>query len=208
MLKLPVYNIKGEETEKIELNSSVFECEANEVAVHQTVRAFLASIRAGTADTKTRKEVRGGGRKPWKQKGTGRARAGSIRSPIWKGGGVVFGPTPRDYSFSVPKKVKKLALKSALSAKAKNSELVIVDGFNLDEMKTKKANEVLKNIGADKKTTVVISPKEEQAERAIRNLPNVNLIYTPELNPYFVLDNEVLVLTREALNEITGVLVK
>ncbi len=208
MLKLPVYNIKGEETEKVELNSSVFECEANEVAVHQTVRAFLASIRAGTADTKTRKEVRGGGRKPWKQKGTGRARAGSIRSPIWKGGGVVFGPTPRDYSFSVPKKVKKLALKSALSAKAKNSELVIVDGFNLDEMKTKKANEVLKNIGADKKITVVISPKEEQAERAIRNLPNVNLIYTPELNPYFVLDNEVLVLTHEALNEITGVLVK
>ncbi|MDP3013905.1 MAG: 50S ribosomal protein L4 [Candidatus Subteraquimicrobiales bacterium] len=208
MLKLPVYNTKGEEVEKVELNSSIFECEPNETVVHQAVKVFLASLRSGTADTKTRKEVRGGGRKPWKQKGTGRARAGSIRSPLWKGGGVVFGPTPRDFSPSLPKKMKRLALKSALSTKVKNSELVILSDFELDELKTKKAEEVLRKVAFDKKVTVVISLQEEKAERAIRNLPNANIVFTSELNPYFVLDNKVLIFTKQALSEVEEALAK
>ncbi|MDI6822356.1 MAG: 50S ribosomal protein L4 [Actinomycetota bacterium] len=206
MLKLPVLSARGKKIDEVELNSQIFECEVNEPLLHQVIRSQCAAMRSGTASTKTRNEVRGGGAKPRRQKGTGRARAGTIRSPLWRGGGVVFGPKPRDYSFSVPKKVKKLALKSALSAKARDSELIILDHFKLKQPKTKEAVKVLKNLKITKKTTVVVTERNEEVNRAIRNISYVRVIEVSEVNPYNVLDNDVLILTRDALNRLTEVL--
>lgn len=205
MMEVPVLDAKGKKVGQVELEPRIFECEVNEAAVHQVVRARLAASRLGTSSTKTRGEVRGGGAKPWRQKGTGRARAGSIRSPLWRGGGVVFGPTPRDYSFSVPKKVKRLALRSALSIKAKSSELLVVDDFDLKEPKTKWALEVLRNLKVPKKATVVIAGGQENLEKSLRNIPGIKIIYVSEINPYDVLDNEVLIFTRDALGALTEV---
>ncbi|MEW6188810.1 MAG: 50S ribosomal protein L4 [Actinomycetota bacterium] len=206
MLKLPVLSARGKKIDEVELNPQIFESEVNESLLHQVIRSQRAAMRSGTASTKTRNEVRGGGAKPWRQKGTGRARAGTIRSPLWRGGGVVFGPKPRDYSFSVPKKVKKLALKSALSAKARDSELIILDHFKLKRPKTKEAVRVLKNLKVTKKTTVVVAEGNEDVKRAIRNIPFAKVIEVSEVNPYNVLDNDVLILTRDALNRLTEVL--
>jgi large subunit ribosomal protein L4 len=205
MVEVPVLDAKGRKVDQVKLEPRIFESEVNEAAVHQVVRAQLAASRLGTSSTKTRSEVRGGGAKPWRQKGTGRARAGSIRSPLWRGGGVVFGPTPRDYSFTVPKKVKRLALRSALSMKAKSSELLVVDDFNIKEPKTKLALEVLRNLKVSKKATVVIVEGQENVEKSLRNIPGIKTIYVSEVNPYDVLDNEVLIFTRDALGALTEV---
>lgn len=201
-MKIPVRNREGKTIEEISVSPAVFEVEPNEAVVHQVVKAQLAAARRGTAKTKTRAEVRGGGKKPWRQKGTGRARIGSIRAPHWTGGGVVFGPTPRDYSFSVPKKMRRLALKSILSAKAKEGRLIVLDDFGLAEPKTKEAAQILKNLEATKKTTVVVGENQDAAVMSVRNIDKVKVIYSTELNAIDLLDNEYLVMTRAALNAV------
>lgn len=205
-MKVPVSDTTGKQIDEVELRPEISDVKINESAVHQVVRAQLAAARAGTASTKTRAEVRGGGKKPWRQKGTGRARAGSIRSPLWAGGGRVFGPAPRDYSFSVPKKVRKLALRSIISSKVKDGSLIIIDGFSIEEPKTKAAAEVLKNVGAVGKTTLVVSPAENVVAKSARNIEGVRVIYANNINAYDLLDNKKLVVTREAFGRIQEVL--
>jgi large subunit ribosomal protein L4 len=205
-VKIPVLDMEGKQIEEVELTPGIFESEINSAAVHQVVTAILASRRRGTADTKTRGEVAGGGKKPWRQKGTGRARAGSIRSPLWKGGGKTFGPQPRDYGIKVPKKVKKLALKSALSAKAKASEIVVVDRFNIDEPKTRKAVEALEKLKLGNKVVLVVDKQNETTSKALRNLEGVHMIEISQLNVYDVLDNDQLVFSRDALSKLSEVL--
>jgi len=207
-VKIPVRDKEGKTIEEISVNPAVFEVDVNEAVVHQVVKAQLAAARRGTAKTKTRAEVRGGGRKPWRQKGTGRARAGSIRSPLWVGGGTVFGPTPRDYSFNVPKKMRRLALRSILSMKARDGRLIVVDDFGLAEPKTKEAVRILKNLDAIKKTTVVVGEEQDMAVRSVRNIEGVKVIYSSEINAYDLLDNEHVVMTRAALNYVEEGLAK
>ena len=205
-MKIGLFSAKGKKLKEITLESSVFEVKPNETVVHQVVKAQLAGARAGTADTKTRSEVRGGGRKPWRQKGTGRARAGSIRSPLWKGGGTIFGPTPRDYAQRVPKKVAKLALRSILSAKAKDDGLVIVDKLDFDKPATKEAAKLLDSLKIQDKVTVVVTENDVNAIKSIRNLPKARVISTSELNSYDLVDCARLVMTKEALDKVTEVL--
>lgn len=199
MLKLPVHNIEGKKTDEVELNPGVFEVELNKPVTHQVVKARLAAQRAGTASTKTRAEVSGGGKKPWKQKGTGRARAGSIRSPIWRGGGTVFGPRPRGYSLKISKKVKALALKSALSAKAKDAELTVVDGLDFKTPKTKEAVRIFKNLNLEGKILVVVDSHNKNAERSFRNIPGVKFLSVDKMDSYDVLDNNHIVIEQKAL---------
>lgn len=207
-MKIPVRDREGKTIEEINVSPEVFEVEPNGALVHQVIKAQLAAARRGTAKTKTRAEVRGGGKKPWRQKGTGRARIGSIRAPHWVGGGTVFGPTPRDYSFSVPKKMRTLALKSILSAKAREGRLIILDDFNLAEPKTKEAAIILKNLNVDKKATIVVGEEQNTAVRSVRNLDKVRVIYSTEINAYDLLDNEYVVMTRAALNSVQEGLAK
>lgn len=201
-MKVPVRNREGKTIEEINVSPEIFEVEPNEAVVHQVIKAQLAAARRGTAKTKTRAEVRGGGKKPWRQKGTGRARIGSIRAPHWTGGGTVFGPVPRDYSFNVPKKMRRLAVKSILSSKARDGRLIILDDFGLTEPKTQEALQILKNLGAAKKTTVVVGEDQDTAVRSIRNIDYVRVIYSSEINAYNLVDNEYLVMTRVALNAV------
>lgn len=200
-MQIDVLTAEGKKSKKIELNPAVFGIKPNETVVYQAVKAQLAGWRLGTAATKTRSEVRGGGRKPWRQKGTGRARAGSIRSPLWKGGGVVFGPHPRDYSQKLPKKMQLLALKSILSDKAQNNRLIIVADLAFAEPKTKKAVEVLSKLGLlDKKVTVIVNNDQENSERSFRNLANVKVIFKSEINPYDLLDSEFILTTKDIID--------
>lgn len=205
-MKVPLLNMEGKQIEELELAPGVFESEVNSAAVHQVVTAILASRRRGTADSKTRGEVSGGGKKPWRQKGTGRARAGSNRSPLWKGGGSVFGPKPRDYEIKVPKKVRKLALKSALSAKAQAAEIVVVDEFRIDEPKTRRAAEVLEKLNLGKKVVLVGDEQNETTLLALRNLKGVRMVEVSQLSVYDVLDNDQLVLSRGAVSKLSEVL--
>ena len=174
--------------------------------MHQVVKAQMGAARSGTASTKGRAEVRGGGKKPWRQKGTGRARAGSIRSPLWKGGGTVFGPTPRDYSQKVPKKLGKLALRSVLSSKAKDGSLVVIDNLGIKEPATKEAARILGNLKLGNKVTVVLGNDDGVAMKSIRNLDTVRAIKVSELNLYDLVDCSNLVITEEALGTVTEVL--
>lgn len=205
-MKVPVCDLNGKKIDEIALSAQIFEEKVNEWAIHQAVRAQRNALRQGTASTKTRSERTGGGTKPWRQKGTGRARAGSIRSPLWKGGGVIFGPKPKDHSQSVPKKVKKLALRSALTVKAKNSEIIIVDDFDLKEPATKKASEILKKVGVLKRATVVLTRDEEVIAKSVQNIPEIKVCFARSLGTYNVLDNEVLVFTRKSLTEVVEAL--
>lgn len=201
-MKIPICDGNGKKIDEMTLNPLLFEEKVNKWAIHQDVRAQRDALRQGTASTKTRNEVAGGGVKPWRQKGTGRARAGSIRSPLWKGGGVTFGPKPKDYSQAVPKKVKRLALRSALSAKAKDSEIIVIDKFDLKKPTTKKASEILKKIGVLKSATVILAKNEEVAAKSLRNIPKVKVCAVASLGTYSVLDKEVLVFTRESLTQL------
>ncbi len=206
MPKAPLLTAQGKKKKDIELKKELFGITPHGEAVHLSVRAFLASIRRGTASTKTRSEVRGGGRKPWPQKGTGRARTGSIRSPLFRGGGVIFGPKPRNYSIKVPKKVKRLALSSALSSKAKEKKVLVLDELKMDTPKTKKAVEILNNLKlSDKKVTLVITEGEENLALSFRNLPTVNIVYADELNAYYALDNDTILFTKRALENLQEV---
>lgn len=205
-MKVPVLNMEGKRVEELDLNASIFESEINSAAVHQVVKALLTSRRRGTAATKTRGEVSGGGKKPWRQKGTGRARAGSTRSPLWKGGGTVFGPSPRDYETKVPKKLRKLAMRSALSAKAKASEIIVVDNFAIEEPKTRRASEVLGKLKVGKKVVIVVDKENELTTKAVRNLEGVRMVPVSQLNVYDVLDNDQLVFSMDAIGRLSEAL--
>ncbi len=206
MATIEVKDTTGKTVGTAELADAVFAIEPNIFAMHQVVRSQLAARRQGTHDTKGRSEVSGGGSKPWRQKGTGRARQGSIRAPQWKGGGVVFGPTPRSYAFKVPNKVVKLAMRSALSAKRADGELHVIDGFGLDEPSTKKAAQVLKALGIEGRCTVVVADDDVNAILSLRNLPKVRVITTVEANTYDLVDNTALLFTKPALEWLEGVL--
>lgn len=205
-MKTSVIDIKGKKIKDIELKKEIFDTKINEPLVHQLVKAELASLRQGTASTKTRAEVSGGGAKPWRQKGTGRARAGSNRSPLWRGGGVTFGPAPRDFAAKMPRRMRKNALRSIFSAKAKDKELLILDKLEVKEPKTKEAKKILENLKLDKKSTILIDRPNESIEKSFRNLPKVRVIDIGLLNAYDILDNRILILTQAALVRLTEVL--
>ncbi|MFZ5897679.1 MAG: 50S ribosomal protein L4 [Bacillota bacterium] len=206
MPKVAVVNTNGERVGEIELSEDVFGQPVNEAVLHEVVVMHLANRRRGTHDTKTRAEVRGGGRKPWRQKGTGRARHGSIRSPIWRGGGIVFGPHPRDYSYSVPKKVKRMALKSALSAKVKEGKLIVLDALTLAEPKTKEMVNVIDNLKVNNGALFVTAERDLNVEKSTRNIPGFKSLEARQLNVYDLLDHDNLVLTRDAVTRVEEVL--
>ena len=206
MANVAVYNMEGKEVDKIELNDSIFGVEINEHLVHMAVLQQLANKRQGTQKAKTRSEVRGGGRKPWRQKGTGHARQGSTRSPQWTGGGVVFAPTPRDYSFKLNKKEKRAALKSALTSRVVENKFVVVDELKLDEIKTKKFVEVLKNLNVEK-ALVILNDMDEKVIASAANIPTVKTTQTNELNVFDVLKYDTVVVTKAAVATIEEVYV-
>ena len=199
MASVTVKTPAGADAGTLELDEATFGIEPNVPVMHQVVTAQLAARRAGTQSTKTRAEVRGGGAKPWKQKGTGRARAGSSRSPIWSGGGVALGPKPRSYKQRTPKKMIRLALLSALSDRANLGQVVVVDGWGFEKASTKAAAALLEAVGVTGRALVVLAPEEEMAALSFRNLPNVHVILNAELNAYDVLCSDFVVFTPETL---------
>ena len=204
MAKVSVYNMEGKEVESIDLNDAVFGVEVNEHLVHMAVVQQLANNRQGTQKAKTRSEVSGGGRKPWRQKGTGHARQGSTRSPQWTGGGVVFAPVPRDYSFKINKKEKRAALKSVLTSRVLDNKLIVVDELKFDEIKTKKFQAVMDNLKV-KKALVVIADNDEKITMSARNIPTVKTALVNSINVYDILKGDTLVLTRDAVAKIEEV---
>lgn len=204
MANVSVYNIEGKEVGSIELNDAVFGVEVNEHLVHMAVVNQLANNRQGTQSAKTRSEVSGGGRKPWRQKGTGHARQGSTRAPQWTGGGIVFAPKPRDYSFKMNKKEKRIALLSALSSKVAESKIVVLDEFKLDEIKTKKFIEVMNNLKVEN-ALVVLEGENKNVVLSGRNIPSVKVTATNEINTYDVLKYTTLVVTKAAVEKLEEV---
>lgn len=206
MLKVAVYNQEGTKVKDTKLNESVFGIEPNNQAIFDMVLLQRASWRQGTHKVKNRTEVKGGGKKPWRQKGTGRARQGSIRAPQWRGGGVVFGPTPRSYTFKLNRKVRQLALKSALSQKVIDNEMTVLDTIALDVPKTKAMIKVLENLEANRKTLIVMNQVDENVTLSARNIPGVKIIDSKGLNVYDILDCTKLVITEEAIKAVEEVL--
>ena len=204
MAKVSVYNMEGKEVGTAELSDSIFGVEVNEHLVHMAVLQQLANNRQGTQKAKTRSEVSGGGKKPWRQKGTGHARQGSIRAPQWTGGGVVFAPVPRDYSFKLNKKEKQAALKSVLTDKVQNNALVVVDELKLENKATKEFAKIMKNLNVDK-GLVVIADNDENVVLSARNLADVNTEFVGAINVYDILSAGKLVLTKDALEKIEEV---
>jgi large subunit ribosomal protein L4 len=211
-INLPIYNTEGKEIDKVKLDSAVFDGTVNTNAIYQAVNAYLASQRKGLASTKTRGEVSGGGKKPWRQKGTGRARVGSTRSPLWRHGGVIFGPHPRDFSYSIPDKLKKLALKSSLNAKLKENKFIVLDDFVIDRPKTKEAVKVFVNlkIEPDKNTAalLLLAKKDNNLTLALRNLSFLKVNLAKDTNVYEVLTHNKLIITKEGLTQLIGRLKK
>ena len=206
MATVEVKDSTGKKVGQAELADTVFAIEPNTFAVHQVVRSQMAARRQGTQNTKGRSEVSGGGSKPWRQKGTGRARQGSIRAGQWKGGGVIFGPTPRSYAFKVPNKVVKLAMRSVLSAKRADGDLFVIDGFGLEEPSTKRASAVLEALGIDRRVTVVVDNDDMNTILSLRNIARVRVITAAEANTYDLVDNQSLLFTKPALQWLEGVL--
>ena len=204
MANVTVYNMEGKEVGTMELNDAVFGVEIKEHLVHRAVVLQLANNRQGTQKAKTRSEVSGGGRKPWRQKGTGHARQGSTRSPQWTGGGVVFAPKPRDYSMKMNKREKQIAIKSALTSKVQDSKLIVVDEFKLDEIKTSKFAQILDNLKAPK-ALVVTKDKDEKVVLSARNIPTVKTTMTNSINVYDILKYDSLVITKDAVAAIEEV---
>jgi large subunit ribosomal protein L4 len=200
-METPILNASNERVGTAALDDEIFSAPVNDALLWEVVRMQLAARRQGTHDVKSRSEVRGGGRKPWRQKGTGRARAGSRRSPLWRGGAVIFGPTPRSYAFSMPKKKRKLALRCALAAKARDGELVVVEDLGLAEIKTKTLAQTLRGLGAES-ALIVIPERDETIEKSARNLSRVKVLRAEGLNVYDVLRFEKLVLLRSALEKV------
>ena len=204
MAKVSVYNMEGREVETIDLSDDVFGVEINEHLVHMAVVQQLANKRQGTQKAKTRSEVSGGGRKPWRQKGTGHARQGSTRAPQWKGGGVVFAPVPRDYSFKMNKKEKRAALKSALTSRVQENKLIVIDELKFDEIKTKNFKAVMDNLKVAN-AYVVLNDNDEKVVMSARNLPNVQTALTNTINVYDVMKGGTVILTKDAVKTIEEV---
>ncbi len=207
MKKLSVLNTKGEKVNDIALNETIWGIEPNDAVLYDAIRLTRINNRQGTASTKTRSEVRGGGRKPWRQKGTGRARQGSIRAPQWPGGGVVFGPTPRNFTIKMNRKEKRLALKSALSYKVINSNLIILDNLKLETNKTKEALEVLKNLKVERNILIVVDELDDNIILATRNIPKIMLLEANEINTYDIIAADNMIITENAVKKIEEVLV-
>lgn len=205
MPKVNVYNMLGELVEEMELSEAVFGVEINQHVVWEVVKNQLANKRQGTQSAKTRAEVRGGGRKPWRQKGTGRARQGSTRSPQWKGGGVVFAPKPRDYSYAVPKKVRRLALKSALTSKVENNEIIVIDELKFDAPKTKEMANLLTKLNADKKALIVMDTKDVNVIKSANNIPTVATALVNTINVYDILKYNSFIITKDAVRKVEEV---
>lgn len=205
MPKVSLYNMEGKEVGEIELNDNIFGVEINKYVLHQAVVNYLANQRQGTQSTKTRSEVRGGGKKPWRQKGTGRARQGSIRATQWIKGGIALGPKPRDYSYVLPKKIKRLAMKSALSSKVSSNEILVLDKLELDEIKTKKMVDVLNKLNINDKTLIVLSEKNENIEKSARNIENIKLTKVNTLNVYDILNCNKFIITKDAVSKVEEV---
>ena len=204
MPKIDVYNMQGKKVSDIELNENIFGIKPNEKVVHTALVNYMANQRQGTGSTKTRSEVTGGGKKPWKQKGTGRARQGSIRAPQWIKGGIALGPKPRSYKYTLNKKVKRLALKSALSSKVQENEIIVLDSLNFDEIKTKNMAKVLENIKANK-ALIVLADKNLNVQASARNIPNTKTALVNTINTYDILKYGTLVLTKDAVEKIEEV---
>ena len=205
MPKVALYNMEGSQIGDIELNENVFAAEVNETAIHTIVKNYLANQRQGTQSTKTRSEVRGGGIKPWRQKGTGRARQGSIRATQWIKGGIALGPKPRDYRYSVNKKLKAVALKAALSAKVNDSAFIVVDSIALDEIKTKKVCEMLTNLKVNTSALIVTNEKNDNVVKSANNIQGVATTFMGSLNVYDILKYDVMVITKDAVSKIEEV---
>jgi large subunit ribosomal protein L4 len=205
MPKVAVYDMRGTQVGEIDLNDQVFGIVPNEAVVQQFVKMQLANKRVGTASTKTRAEVRGGGKKPWKQKGTGRARVGSSRNPVWRGGGIAFGPKPRDYSYKLPRKVRRLALKSALSSKVLDSNIIVVDVLSFDGPKTKLMVETLGLLNAGAKTLVVTADGDVNVYKSARNIPGVKSLKVDYINVFDVLKYDTLLMTKDAVARVEEV---
>jgi large subunit ribosomal protein L4 len=205
MPKVDVYNMKGETVGQIELNDEIFGIDVNKNAMHIAVQNHLANRRQGTHSAKTRSEVRGGGAKPWRQKGTGRARHGSIRSAQWVKGGIVFGPKPRDYSYTLPKKLKRLALKSALSSKVADNDILVLDQLNFDNIKTKQMVSVLNSLNVDKSALIVLEGKNENVEKSARNIPGVKTALVNTINVFDILKHDKFIITKDAVEKVEEV---
>lgn len=204
MANVSVFNMEGSEVGKIDLNDAVFGVEINEHLVHMAVKNQLANNRQGTQKAKTRSEVRGGGRKPWRQKGTGHARQGSTRSPQWTGGGVVFAPVPRDYSFKMNKKEKRNALCSALTSRVNDEKIMVLDNLKFDEVKTKEFKKVMDNLKAEK-ALVVIEGNDENTILSARNIPGIKMASPSTINVFDILKYDKLIVTKDAVNKIEEV---
>lgn len=209
-LTLPIYSIEGKEIDKIKLDAAIFDGDINRAAIYQAVVAYRAGQRKGLAATKTRGEVSGGGIKPWKQKGTGRARVGSIRSPLWRHGGVIFGPHPRDFGYSLPAKIKTVALKASLRAKIKENNLLVLEGFSLGAPKTKDAHGILQNLKIEpRKSALLLSDKlDKNTKLAFRNIPSLKLNLAKDTHAYEVLVARKLIITKEGLTALVARLKK
>ncbi|HBG8246406.1 TPA: 50S ribosomal protein L4 [Clostridioides difficile] len=205
MPKLNVLNVSGQNVGEIELSDSIFGVEVNGHVLYEVVKNQLANKRQGTQSAKTRAEVRGGGRKPWKQKGTDRARQGSTRSVQWVGGGVAFAPKPRSYKYTLPKKVRRLAMKSALSSKVQNSEVIVLDALNMDAPKTKEFAQILNNINAAKKALVVIADKNDNIIKSARNIEGVQTALVNTMNVYDILKYDSFIITTDAVKKVEEV---
>lgn len=207
MPKVALYNINGEQIGDIDLMDSIFGIDVNVDAMHQVVKMLLANKRQGTQSALTRAEVRGGGRKPWRQKGTGRARHGSTRSPQWTHGGVVFAPKPRSYRYSIPKKIRRIAMKSALTTKVNENNIIVLDEINFEAPKTKQIVNMLENLKVDSKALIVLAEKNENVEKSARNISNINTSLVNTLNVYDILKYDKFIVTKAAVEKIEEVYV-
>jgi large subunit ribosomal protein L4 len=200
-----VYNTNGEQVGEVELNEELFNAPVNEAVLHEVIKNYLANQRQGTHATKTRAMVRGGGRKPWRQKGTGRARQGSIRSPQWIKGGIVFGPHPRSYRYNLPKSLKRVAMKSALSSKYKENKIIVLEDLNLDKPKAKEIIKLLNNLKVDSKTLIVLSHNMENVYKSSRNIPGIETTYIGLMNVHDIMTHDTFIITKDAVDKMEEV---
>jgi len=205
MAKVDLFDINGSKVGDIELNDSIFAIEVNATAMHAAVVNHLANKRQGTQSTKTRTEVRGGGKKPWRQKGSGRARQGSIRAPQWVGGGVALGPKPRSYRYTLNKKLRRLALKSALSSKVAGNEFIVIDNITVSDYKTKEVVKILKNFNVDSKALIVLNEKDDKVVKSAANIPGVTTTLSTTLNTYDILNHDKVIISADAVKKLEEV---
>ncbi|MCT4508658.1 MAG: 50S ribosomal protein L4 [Tepidibacter sp.] len=205
MPKIDILNINGEKVDELVLSDNIFGAEVNEHVLYEVVKNQLANKRQGTQSAKTRSEVRGGGRKPWRQKGTGRARQGSTRSPQWVGGGIVFAPKPRDYRYTLPKKVRRLAMKCALSSKVQNKEIIVLDALNMEAPKTKEFAKILNNLKIEKKALVVLGENDKNVIKSASNIEGVTTAQVNTMNVYDILKHDAFIITKDAVEKVEEV---